>query len=58
MNMIPSGLVYDAENECWTINYPWTDNPNNLPNNYGKSVMRLKGTARRLRKLGDEYSEM
>ena len=56
MKMILSGLVYNAEDKYWTINYPWIDNPDKLPNNFGISMMRLKGTERRLRKLGHEYS--
>lgn len=57
MNKILNGLVYNAKEKYWTINYPWIDNPDRLPNNFGVSVMRLKGTEKRLKKLGDEYTK-
>ena len=43
--------------KVWIIHYPWIKDPHQLPNNFGIALMKLKGTERRLKKLGETHSE-
>lgn len=57
MKLILSGLEYEEEEKRWIAHYPWIKDPHQLPNNFGVAMMKLRGTERRLRKLGEMQSE-
>ncbi|KAK4315789.1 hypothetical protein Pmani_012997 [Petrolisthes manimaculis] len=61
MKLILNGLEYKEREKVWIAHYPWIKDPHQLPNNFGVAMMKLKGTEKRLRKLGGirsaEYSE-
>ena len=58
LDLILKGLSYDEINKYWTIAYPWIKSPHLLPNNYVIACIKLKGTEKRLKKLGDNYSNL
>ena len=58
LNLILKGLSYDESNKRWTITYPWIKSPYLLPNNYMIACIKLKGTEKRLKKLGHNYSKL
>ena len=57
MKLILNGLEYKEREKIWIIHYPWIKDPHQLPNNFGVALMKLKGTERRLKKLGETRSE-
>ena len=57
MKLILKGLEYKEEEQVWIVHYPWIKDPYQLPNNFGIALMKLKGTERRLKKLGKTRSE-
>ena len=50
MKMIEDGLKFIPEEGCWEAQYPWTRNPNNLPDNRRAALATLKSTERRLKR--------
>ncbi|KAK4322627.1 hypothetical protein Pmani_006604 [Petrolisthes manimaculis] len=52
MKLILNGLEYKEREKVWIAHYPWIKDPHQLPNNFGVAMMKLKGTEKRLRKLG------
>lgn len=54
--LIEEGLMYEEEQKCWRVRYPWVKDPNSLKNNLKVANARLKTTENRLMKLGDEYA--
>ncbi|XP_063843679.1 uncharacterized protein LOC135090655 [Scylla paramamosain] len=57
MKLILSGLEYQEKEKTWTVHYPWIKDPHHLPNNFGVALMKLKGTEKRLKKLGSRSTE-
>lgn len=50
LEMINSNLRYDSDNARWVTSYPWTTDPQNLPDNYVAAMATLRNTERRLTK--------
>ena len=50
LKMIRSNLRYDTDNQRWVTSYPWTTDPNFLPDNYPASFATLRNIERRLLK--------
>lgn len=57
MKLILKGLNHQEREKVWVAHYPWIKDPYLLPNNFAATIMRLKGTERRLRKLGEMSSK-
>ena len=55
LEMIRKGLKYNEQDRCFTIDYPWIKDPNNLPNNVTTAMAKLRSTENRLFKLGYEH---
>ena len=50
LKMIKGNLSYDADNQRWVTSYPWTSDPNLLPDNYPAALATLRNTEKRLLK--------
>ena len=50
LKMIQENLEYDEKNQRWLTSYPWTVDPNSLPNNYNTALATLRNTERILSK--------
>ena len=50
LNIIRKNLEYDEALQCWKTSYPWTVDPNSLPDNYGGALATLQKTERTLLK--------
>ncbi|XP_068233584.1 uncharacterized protein [Palaemon carinicauda] len=55
--LIESGLMYYPNRKEWSAKFPWTKDPKLLQNNVSVAVARLKGTEKRLMKLGSDYAQ-
>ncbi|XP_068245285.1 uncharacterized protein [Palaemon carinicauda] len=55
--LIESGLMYYPDRKKWSAKFPWTKDPKLLQNNVSVAVARLKGTEKRLMKLGSDYAQ-
>ena len=56
LRMIEDGLEYSKTEKKWTVSYPWTRDPSDLPNNVNSATGRLRSTEQRLRKNGRQYA--
>ncbi|XP_037773212.1 uncharacterized protein LOC119568872 [Penaeus monodon] len=54
--LIEEGLLYNEEQKCWLVKYPWLRDPMHLKDNIKVANARLKTTENRLKKLGNEYA--
>ena len=50
LDIIRKNLEYDESLQCWVTSYPWTVDPNSLPDNYSAALATLKKTERTLTK--------
>ena len=50
LDIIRKNLEYDEVLQCWVTSYPWTVDPNSLPDNYRTALSTLKKTERTLTK--------
>ena len=50
LDIIRKNLEYDEVLQCWVTGYPWTVDPNGLPDNYRAALSTLKKTERTLTK--------
>ncbi|XP_068224543.1 uncharacterized protein [Palaemon carinicauda] len=49
--------MYYPDRKEWSAKFPWTKDPKLLQNNVSVAVARLKGTEKRLMKLGSDYAQ-
>ncbi|XP_068229330.1 uncharacterized protein [Palaemon carinicauda] len=58
LDMISKGLEYNCEEKYWAVKYPWSRDPNELPNNVAVAIARMRSTEKRLTKIGYKYTQL